>query len=106
LTTLADGSSYLIAGNNVTITSQSNGSVIVAATATSVPSFQAASFTSNDTWISPVTGPVMLIGFGGGGGLSSSGVGSGGGGGGSAGNPTGFNGGNGGSGYLTIIWVA
>lgn len=32
LTKLADGSSYLIAGPNVTITSQSNGSVLIAAT--------------------------------------------------------------------------
>lgn len=32
LTQLSDGSSYLIAGSNVTITSQSNGSVIIAST--------------------------------------------------------------------------
>jgi len=33
LTRLADGTSYLIAGSNVTITSQSNGSVIISSTA-------------------------------------------------------------------------
>ena len=32
LTTLTDGTSYLVAGNNVTITSQSNGSVMIAST--------------------------------------------------------------------------
>lgn len=32
LTTLVDGTSYLVAGNNVTITSQSNGSIVISST--------------------------------------------------------------------------
>lgn len=68
LTTLVDGTSYLVAGTGISVTSQSNGSVLVASSASSSPTMQSASFISNGSWTSPVTAPVILIGFGGGGG--------------------------------------
>ncbi len=68
LTNLADGSSYLLAGEGIAITSQSNGSVEIAASGGSAVSFVTASFTGSTTWTSPITGPVFITGFGGGGG--------------------------------------
>lgn len=97
LTQLVDGTSYLVAGPGVAITSQSNGSVVVASSVSSAPMMQTASFTANGTWTSPVTGPVMLIGFGGGGG-----------GGGGASDASATTGGGGGGGSLqstTVVFV-
>lgn len=69
LTNLVDGTSYLVAGDGILITSQSNGSVVVAsAVSPTGVSMLSASYTSSGTWVSPVTGIVFIQGCGGGGG--------------------------------------
>jgi hypothetical protein len=67
LTQLVDGTSYLIAGANVSITSQSNGSVVISISSTT-PVLTASIFTADGVFTAPVTGFYQLIGWGGGGG--------------------------------------
>lgn len=52
----------------MSITSQSNGSVVVASTAGNIPTLQTASFLTGGTWNSPITGIAFVQAFGGGGG--------------------------------------
>jgi hypothetical protein len=60
LTQLADGSSYLIAGANVTITSASNGAITIAATDTVGPSY----WSETDLNVIQTTGSADIVGQG------------------------------------------
>lgn len=67
LTNLADGTSYLVAGQNISIVSQSNGSVLVSSTPGSL---NVVTFLTSGSWTASFTGPVRIEGCGGGGGGS------------------------------------
>lgn len=66
LTQLIDGTSYLVAGEGISVVSQSNGSVKVGVTAISLTPMSQ-SFSGSASWTAPVTGFVTIAACGGGG---------------------------------------
>jgi hypothetical protein len=57
LTRLTDGSSYLVAGSNITVASSSNGQVTISSTAASSPNMSIYSLTASHASASPLVLP-------------------------------------------------
>lgn len=80
LTKLVDGSSYLVEGDNISIVSQSNGSVRISAQASTGSNVDRQIFTGSGVWMKPVGVSIVSVflvggGSGGGGGYQASGFG-------------------------------